>query len=400
MGLTIDRYEVQRLLGQGAMGKVYLATDPRSGRDVALKTLTTNTDDPKLRDSFRQEARAIAALRHPNIVDLHDFSGPDAADLFLVMEYLPGKSLHAFLDENGPVSEAIALCIAHEIALALEHAHAHKLVHRDLKPSNISLHEGRVVLMDFGIAKAIAEGGAQKADGIGTPGFMAPEQFARATIDGRTDIFALGACLYFLVRGRSPFEPTPGVTVAELTIKGRYDDPRIKLPTLSDGFCQILETCLQPNAEHRFSNATALKQAIIAALRGHGVDEVRGELTNYIADPKGYAKKQTARALALLLRDLRLAVFQHDEGYMQGVVARLKLLGAAPKEIEQVPGVFWKKDPPNLKPSTPIRRLVFAGIGLALGLLTGALIGAALWQSEAWPKGLAALVRGLAAALR
>ena len=156
MQLQIDRYEIQRLIGKGAMGKIYLARDPKLGRDVAIKVLNSVSAKAETRERFRMEARAIAALRHPNIVELYDFSGTHAEDLFLVMEYVPGRTLHDHINERGAMSEVTTLCIGHELVLALEHAHEQNVVHRDLKPENVLLFNGRVVLTDFGIVKEIA----------------------------------------------------------------------------------------------------------------------------------------------------------------------------------------------------------------------------------------------------
>ncbi|MEZ4273549.1 MAG: serine/threonine-protein kinase [Myxococcota bacterium] len=140
MDLSIGRYEVKRLLAQGAMGKIYLAWDPRLNRDVAIKVLSRGTDGAARRNRFRLEARTIAELKHPNIVELYDYSGEDAEDLFLVMEYVPGRTLHDFLMDHGAMTETTTLCVGHELTRALEHAHSHKVVHRDLKPENILLH--------------------------------------------------------------------------------------------------------------------------------------------------------------------------------------------------------------------------------------------------------------------
>src|SRR4051812_43471524 len=195
------------------MGKVYLATDPKLGRQVAIKVLAQVGPDDNIRQRFRLEARAIAALKHPNIVELYDYSGEAAEDLFLVMEYVPGASLDQLQRQHGNMSEPTVLCIAHELCLALTHAHANQVVHRDLKPENILLSQGRVVLTDFGVVKALARSSAlgisrvrTRTQVLGTPGFMAPEQFSGRLIDHRTDIFSLGAVMYCLATGKLPYE--------------------------------------------------------------------------------------------------------------------------------------------------------------------------------------------------
>src|SRR5690606_1445173 len=167
------------------MGKVYLATDPKFKRQVALKLLPGSSfTNEKIKERFLREARTIAALKHPNIVQLYDHSSNDAPEPFLAMEYLNGTPLDLLVAQHGPLSEPTALCVAHELCLALTHAHGKHVIHRDIKPQNVMLQEGRVVLMDFGVMKAMADdsplgAGAARSltQALGTPGFMAPEQF-------------------------------------------------------------------------------------------------------------------------------------------------------------------------------------------------------------------------------
>ena len=282
--LTIDRYRIERLLGQGGVGRVYLATDPKLNREVAIKVLAAKVDE-RTRERFQLEARAIAALKHPNIVELYDYSGAGATDLFLVLEYVPGKNLYEHLLERGPMREKVALCIGHELALALNHAYRFKVVHRDIKPENVLLHRGRMVLADFGVIKVLEASDLLGVDdveshtqSIGTPGFMAPEQLEGHNLDHRVDIFAAGAVLYNLATGHLPYE---GSTTTGKYGRGEFVDPRAYVPELSDHFAHLLKKCVAAKPKDRFDDPNALRAAILEGLAQQGVTEVRQELEVY-----------------------------------------------------------------------------------------------------------------------
>jgi serine/threonine-protein kinase len=343
--LSIDRYTIKRVLGQGAMGKVYLAEDPKLDRPVAIKVLATRLSDEEIRGRFRLEARAIAALKHPNIVELYDYSGKDAPDLYLVMEYVPGPSLYHLISQRGPMAEATALCVGHELALALEHAHSQQVVHRDLKPENVLLHQGRVVLTDFGVVKAVAENNALGVTAkthtqiLGTPGFMAPELFSGKNIDARADVFSLGAVLYNLSTARLPFpEQEVGAMLKRLR-RGRFADAREHNPLLSAPFCKLMNRCLATKPSDRWPSVTQLREEILAVLELHGVTEVREELARYDKDPDGYAVAQRERALDVLVRDLKVALKDKDRARARTLVHRMKVLAPVEDRMRDITGV-------------------------------------------------------------
>lgn len=300
--MQIDRYRVQRLLGQGGMGRVYLGVDPKLGREVAIKVMSSNVRDAKTRERFQLEARAISVLKHPNIVELYDYSGDDGADLFLVLEYVPGKTLYELLEQRGLMSERVALCVGHELALALCHAHRFKVVHRDIKPENVLLDRGRVVLADFGVVKVFEASEALGVDTvptntqtIGTPGFMAPEQFIGRGIDHRTDIFAVGAVLYNLTTGHLPYEGKQTRALYQGPKQEAFTDPREHSPHLSDGFCDLLSGCLAPKPKDRWKDPGALLAGLLEGLEAAGVTEVRHELAAYEAGETSVRSRKAAR---------------------------------------------------------------------------------------------------------
>ncbi|HET6345919.1 MAG TPA: serine/threonine-protein kinase, partial [Myxococcota bacterium] len=326
------------------MGKVFLAKDPKLDRDVAIKVLSSGAKDAEMRERFRLEVKAVAALKHPNIVELYDYSGPDAQDLYFVMEYVPGPSLYDFTAQHGLMGEAVALCVGHELALALMHAHAHSIVHRDLKPENMLLHDGRLVLMDFGIVKAVAEGNVLgvRADSrtrvLGTPGFMAPEQFSGRGVDHRTDIFALGAVLYNLTTGHLPYEGGSVEGIYKNLKSGNCADPREHLESLSPAFCQIIARCIAPKPKDRFPNVGAFKDAVLLALSQHGVTEPRAELRAYQANPGAPVEGHRDRRIDALLEDLRAAFGKEDATEVRRVLSHLESLGAGRQAPPPLPG--------------------------------------------------------------
>jgi Tol biopolymer transport system component len=278
-GTNIGPYEILSPLGAGGMGEVYRARDSRLGREVALKVLpeSFSRDADRLR-RFEQEARAVAALNHPNILAIHNIGEQDGAP-FIVSELLEGRSLRTEL-ENGALSPRKASDYAAQIAQGLAAAHDKSIVHRDLKPENIFLTtEGRVKILDFGLAKLVpsARGTKDESDGLtltsspteagtvmGTAGYMAPEQVRGSGVDSRTDIFAFGAVLYEMISGKRAFRRD---TAAETMTAILKDDP----PELSEmdypvstGLERIVRRCLEKQPEQRFQSAKDLAFALEA----------------------------------------------------------------------------------------------------------------------------------------
>jgi serine/threonine protein kinase len=198
-------FRIVRTLGQGGMGVVYEAVDLALQRPVALKKLHPEiADNPRERARFLKEARTVAALKHPNIVSIHGIH-EDAEGLFLVFERIAGETLHERLAAGLPTAEAVGYL--RQIARALDHAHAHGVVHQDLKPANVMIEGGEAKVMDFGIARRVAEtlSTLSKIEIAGTPAYMAPEQELGHNVGPAADVYALGVCAYELLSGRRPF---------------------------------------------------------------------------------------------------------------------------------------------------------------------------------------------------
>src|SRR5262245_61600512 len=202
------RYQVERQLGEGGMATVFLAHDVRHDRKVALKVLRPELGAVLGVERFLSEIRVTANLQHPHLLPLFD-SGEADGQLFYVMPYVEGESLRARLERERqlPIDEALRLTTA--VAGALDYAHRHGVIHRDLKPENVLVHDGQPLVADFGIALAVSNAGGQRVTqtglSLGTPAYMSPEQATGdRAIDGRTDVYSLGAMLYEMLTGDPP----------------------------------------------------------------------------------------------------------------------------------------------------------------------------------------------------
>src|SRR5438874_4450130 len=201
--LIAGRYRLDELLGRGGMSEVWAATDLELGRRVALKLLAPHEDNAR----FEREARAVAALGHPNVTQLYDYGESDGRP-FMVLEYLAGGSLEELLRASGALADADTHRIASEIAAGLAHAHARGVVHRDLKPSNVLFdEEGRAKLADFGIARVVGGDGTLTEAGtvLGTAAYISPEQAAGASATSASDVYAFGVLLFRMLTGTLPF---------------------------------------------------------------------------------------------------------------------------------------------------------------------------------------------------
>ncbi|MCS7079914.1 MAG: protein kinase [Chloracidobacterium sp.] len=273
VGTRLAHYEICEKLGAGGMGEVYRARDLRLNRDVAIKVLPPHlVNDPEVRLRFEREARAIAQLTHPNVRAIYDFD-VEGDCAFAVMEYLEGESLRERL-RQGPVLRTEGLTIAVAVAEGLAAIHQKGIVHRDLKPENIFLTaDGQVKILDFGVARmskpqpfseeektvrASETFATSPGMVVGTVGYMSPEQVRGAPLDGRSDIFALGAVLFEVFTGRRAF---PGATPAEVTAAILRDDPLAQLSetdVLPADLRRILARCLHRRPEQRFQSACDL----------------------------------------------------------------------------------------------------------------------------------------------
>ncbi len=266
--IQVGRYQVEKVIGRGAMGVVYLAYDPQIDRRVALKTIrplegARDEEIAETRERFLREAKAAGRLLHPNIVTIFDVF-EDRGILYIAMEYVEGELLDAHCTKKSllPMEQVLALVV--QGLSALHYAHRHGVVHRDIKPANLMMVEDGHILkiMDFGVAR---QGGAhltQTGMVVGTPHYMSPEQIEGEALDGRSDVFSMGVVLYELLTGERPF---PGDTISTVIYRIMHDAPlpvhkvNGKIPETLTG---ILQKALSKDREARYASAQAFKQAL------------------------------------------------------------------------------------------------------------------------------------------
>jgi hypothetical protein len=298
----IGKYEVRGELGHGGMAVVYRAHDPALDRDVAVKVLHPHlAQDPESRMRFEREARAAARLRHPNIVEVYEFSGDTDEASFMVTEILGGPTLRKFIEGRGDIPSEIAAAIGVVLCDALTCAHAQGVVHRDVKPDNLMLSKGKLKLTDFGIAH-VADQREMTATGqvLGSPAHMAPEQIEGTLVDARTDIFAAGTVLYLLATGRLPFDgPTPHSLLRKI-LDGDYPDPLRSAPRIGHRFAAIVRRAMSRLPDDRFPDAPALRRALVAFCAEVGWDDPVRELDRYFSDPAAVTAKLNATLIATL----------------------------------------------------------------------------------------------------
>jgi tRNA A-37 threonylcarbamoyl transferase component Bud32 len=266
----IGRYEVISELGRGAMGIVYKARDPAIDRLVAMKTYIAGADgaDDEFRYRFEREARAAGKMSHPGVVTVHDLVKDDSGQPHIVMEFVDGTTLTRLLAEQRLAFEQ-AVDIGIELAQALDYAHTQGLVHRDIKPDNIIIaRDGRAKIMDFGIARMGGADLTQAGQILGTPSFMAPEQFRSSRVDGRADLFSLGSTLYFVFTGEKPFKGSSMVEVAHAITTAEPRPPSVARAHLPPAIDAILKKCLEKNPEDRYQTARELAAALKALAAG------------------------------------------------------------------------------------------------------------------------------------
>jgi Tol biopolymer transport system component len=288
-GTRLGPYEIVSSIGAGGMGEVFRAKDARLGRDVAIKVLPASlASDASRRERFEREAKAVAALSHPNIINVFD-TGLHQGHPFVVMELLEGETLRDRLTSGAlPVRKAVEIAV--QIARGLGAAHDRQIVHRDLKPENIFiLRDGQVKILDFGLAKALGHDPASATAGatetranitdagiaMGTIGYMAPEQIRAQAVDGRTDLFAFGAVLFEMLSGTRAFQRETSADTMTAILKEdapELDTTGTLIPSSLD---RIVRHCLEKNPAERFQSARDVAFAL-EALSGTGVTRASG----------------------------------------------------------------------------------------------------------------------------
>ena len=290
----LGKYQITGVLGEGAMGVVYRGFDPDIRRVVALKTIRKQGGDSAQNAAqsaarFRNEAQAAGRLLHPGIVGVYDF-GDDGRVAYIAMEFVEGHTLSHYLSQRVRFSEADVASMATQLLDALAHAHEHGVWHRDIKPSNVIMTKtGRIKIADFGIARTDTTGLTMANSVLGTPMYMAPEQFMGRPIDHRVDVYSAGVVLYQLLAGRAPFvgphevlmyKVVNEVPVPPSTLEGAPHGPR---------FDAVVAQALAKDPRERFVNASAFRDAVLATLGQPAPPAVSREAVFALPMPTDYA---------------------------------------------------------------------------------------------------------------
>ena len=419
-GALAGRYSIERELGRGGMGVVYLAREVRLDRPVALKLLPPSlAGRPELRERFLREARTAAKLSHPNIIPIYAVDEVSEY-VFFAMAYVEGETLTERVRSRGPLPPTDAARLLREVAWALAYAHAQGVIHRDVKPDNIILEagSGRALVADFGIAAQVSgAAGLGGGDVIGTPEFMSPEQALGEAVDAKSDLYGLGVVGYFTLSGRLPFT---GKKATEVLAKQVTEVPP-SLSSVADGtprrLAQTIDKCLAKERDERPANAAALADQLGLAIEQRKelpvplrVFAKRGgrfgglgslaylwalSMASGMAAAAGSASGATALAgFGTFLAGLTVVPF----GILVGRAARLARAGFTREDVvasfraeldstSEERAYEYGRGPSSLE--RILRLLALAGFGIAaVGIAAGSSIGSGLWAGVATTFGL------------
>jgi predicted Ser/Thr protein kinase len=292
------RYEIGELLGYGGMAEVHKGKDVRLGRDVAVKVLRADlARDPTFQNRFRREAQAAAGLNHPSIVAVYDTGeddGPEGHTPYIVMEYVEGHTLREVLKSQSHLPPEQAMEITAEVCSALDFSHRSGIVHRDIKPGNVMITEaGAIKVMDFGIARALADNAATvtaTAAVIGTAQYLSPEQARGESVDARSDVYSTGCLLYELLTGHPPFTGDSPVAIAYQHVRENPQVPSSVNRAVPPALDSIVMKALAKNPLNRYQTAAEMRADLQRALSGQAVEAeavmTEAQRTQFIAAPR------------------------------------------------------------------------------------------------------------------
>jgi serine/threonine protein kinase len=329
----LEKYELLEELGHGGMASVYRARDRRLGREVAVKLIHRHLrDQAEVAARFVAEARAVARLRHPNIVEVYDVSAEDERERYLIVELVRGRTLRRVLDEHHELPPEVAAGLVLALAEAVAHAHDLGIVHRDIKPENVlvavananesersprppdvrgearpsasevSAKRVSLKLTDFGIAKLLdAQGVTSTGQVLGSPAHMAPEQIEAGDVDERADVFGLGVVLYETLVGHLPFEGKNPAQVLRRVLEGEYRPAVLERPTVGASYSAVVDRALANRPADRFPDVRSFSEALRAELAALSPLEPMQLVDAYFSDPDGFVASHRPRLVARLL---------------------------------------------------------------------------------------------------
>ena len=369
----LEKYEVLDEIGHGGMATVYRARDSSLDRFVALKVLHPHLQrTAEARARFAREAKSVARLRHPHILEIYDYSGEASDETYIAAELLTGPTLKDLVLKHKELPPEIAASIATQVADALGEAHAKGIIHRDVKPENVLIHQDRCVkLTDFGIAYMV-DTHTFTATGqiLGSPGHMAPEQVEGSTCDARSDVFSLGTVLYFCSTGRLPFVGRNPHHLLKLLLGGEYPDPLRLHPAIGAELAAIMQKALARDPADRYQSAAEMSASLREFLSEMGIDDPDETLARYLKAPTKVTAELRETSLERLIAIGAQASNSGDVPKAQAALSRALAIDDGNEKALKLLGSLGRR-----------RR---RGAMIAATLVAAALIGLASWFYSAW----------------
>jgi len=384
----LAKYDLLEELGHGGMATVYRAHDRRLDREVAVKVIHRHLrENAEVAARFTGEARAVAKLRHPGIVDVYDVSDEAEPERYLVVELVKGTTLRRLLAEHGHLPAEIAASIAVEVGEALAHAHENGVIHRDVKPENVlldldaprverdsehpSTRRSRVKLTDFGIAKLLdAQGVTSTGQVLGSPAHMSPEQIEGGTVTERSDVFGLGVLFYECAVGVLPFEGKNPAQVLRRVLEGTFTPADRARPTVGAAFGRIAGRALAHAPEDRYPTVREMVAELRTELAELGFEDHRRELEEFLTDREGYVARHAPRVVARLVELGRRA--RAERAVARAAACFNRALAYRPDDLELLRLVSGLAKAERLRRSVrrvSVAALAAAGLGaLAFGV--------------------------------
>jgi len=366
------------------MATVYRARDKRLGREVAVKIIHRHLRENKeVGQRFASEARAVAKVKHPGVVEVYDVSEDDSEERYLVVELVRGKTLRQLLTDEGNLPPEVAAAIGIELAVALDHAHGLGVIHRDVKPENVlmrQLPEGRssdehsekqVKLTDFGIAKLLdAQGVTSTGQVLGSPAHMAPEQIEGGDVSARSDVFGLGVLLYECMVGKLPFDGKNPAQVLRRVLEGAFTPAERARPTVGAGLGAVVDRALAKDAKDRYASTADVAEALRAELKLLGFDDHLSEVAAFMQDPKAYRSDFEARVVKSLVARGRKAREERD---VQAATASFnRALAFRPDDVDLISEVSSLARSQRFRQTLLQGAVILAGSLVVAGVLGGA----------------------------
>lgn len=338
-------------IGYGGMATVYRARDKRLGREVAVKIIHRHLrENREVAQRFASEARAVAKLKHPNIVEVYDVSDAAEEERYLVAELVRGTTLRKLIQTETYLPPEIAAAIGIEVAEALDHAHQLGVIHRDVKPENVLVatpvgpgpgsHPDPIdiKITDFGIAKLLdAQGVTSTGQVLGSPAHMAPEQIEGGDVTARADVFGLGVLLYECLVGRLPFDGKNPAQVLRRVLEGAFTPAERARPTVGTGHSAIVSRALAHEPKDRFATTAELSRALATELTAMGFESSRRELHAFLVDPRGYRIEHEERIVTAL--EARATAAKEQRDYLLAAAHYNRALAYRPGDPELLSSV-------------------------------------------------------------